>query len=53
MKTSLDARLAQSRPLVGTADAQGEAALIQGASDSEVLRMRAITPLASFLDFLM
>ena len=53
MKASLAARLAQSRPLVGTADAKGEAALIQGASDSEVLRMRAITPLASFLDFLM
>ena len=53
MKASLDARLAQSRPLVGTPEAGGEAALIQGASDSEVFRMRAITPLASFLDFLM
>ena len=53
MKTSLDARLAQSRPLVGTAASAGEAALIEGASDSDVLRMRAITPIASFLDFLM
>lgn len=53
MKTSLDARLAQSLPLVGTAAATGEAALIEGASDGDVLRMRAITPIASFLDFLM
>ena len=53
MKTSLNARLAQSLPLVGTAAATGEAALIEGASDSDVLRMRAIIPIASFLNFLM
>ncbi|QCB44837.1 phosphatidylserine/phosphatidylglycerophosphate/cardiolipin synthase family protein [Hydrogenophaga sp. PAMC20947] len=53
MKTSMAARLAQSRAIVGTDHPGGVDALIEGASDKSVFLMRAISPLASFLDFLM
>ena len=53
MKTSMQARLAQSLPVIGTAHPGGEAALLGQADPAAVWRMRAITPLASFLDFLM
>lgn len=53
MKASMRLRLAQSRPIVGTPQAGGEQALIQGADGEAVFRMRAIAPIARFLDFLM
>ncbi len=53
MKASMAARLAQSTPIVGTPQAGGEPALIKGAGEDAVWRMRAIAPIARFLDFLM
>ncbi|MEX1167143.1 MAG: phosphatidylserine/phosphatidylglycerophosphate/cardiolipin synthase family protein [Hydrogenophaga sp.] len=53
MKTSMQARLAQSLPVIGTAQPGGDAALMGKADEAAVWRMRAITPLASFLDFLL
>ncbi|MEZ5701560.1 MAG: hypothetical protein R3E42_05685 [Burkholderiaceae bacterium] len=53
MKSSMQARLAQSVAILGTPQAGGKAALIEGADDQAVWRMRAIAPLANLLDFLM
>jgi cardiolipin synthase C len=53
MKASMQMRLDQSRPIVGTPQAGGEPALIEGAREDAVWRMRAIAPIARFLDFLM
>jgi cardiolipin synthase C len=53
MKRHMQQRLAQSRPILGAPSAGGEAALIEGADDATVLKMRAVAPIASFLDFLM
>lgn len=53
MTTSLQARLAQSRPIVGTPTAGGYDALIQDADPDTVFQMRMVRPFASFLDFLL
>lgn len=53
MQQNMRRRLAQSRPILGVPNAGGEAGLIEGASDDEVFKMKAIAPIASFLDFLM
>ena len=53
MKASMAARLAQSIAIVGTPQAGGEQALINGADEDAIWRMRAIAPIARFLDFLM
>ena len=53
MKRNLGQRLAQSRPILGTADASGKAGLIEGADSGAVLKMRAVAPIANLLDFLM
>ena len=53
MKSSMQARLQQSVAILGTPQAGGEAALIEGADDQAIWRMQAIAPLARFLDFLM
>jgi putative cardiolipin synthase len=53
MKQQMQQRLAQSRPILGAPNAGGEAALIGGANGDEVFKMRAVAPIASFLDFLM
>ncbi|MFV0679292.1 phospholipase D-like domain-containing protein [Ottowia sp.] len=50
---SLQARLAQSRPVVGTPQAGGYQALVQGADAGSIWRMRLVQPLASWLDFLL
>lgn len=53
MTKSLQARLAQSRPIVGTPDAGGYDALIQDADHDTIFQMRMVRPFASFLDFLL
>lgn len=53
MTASLQSRLAQSRPITGTADAGGYSALIEGADRDTVFMMRMIRPFASLLDFLL
>jgi putative cardiolipin synthase len=53
VSASLQARLAQSRPITGTPEAGGHAALVQGAQPRAVLLMRLSQPFASWLDFLL
>lgn len=53
MKRSIQARLEQSRPITGTAQASGYEGLIQGADEDAIFRMRMVTPIANWLDFLM
>ena len=53
MTRSLQARLAQSRPIVGTPDARGYDALIEDADRDTIFQMRMVRPFASFLDFLL
>ena len=53
MTQSLQARLKQSRPITGTANAGGYSALIEGADADAIFQMRMVTPFASFLDFLL
>ena len=53
MTQSLQARLAQSRPIVGTPNAGGYEALIQDADRDTIFQMRMVRPFASFLDFLL
>lgn len=53
MTKSLQARLAQSRPIVGTPGAGGYEALIQDADRDTIFQMRMVRPFASFLDFLL
>ncbi|MCY1380665.1 hypothetical protein D9M69_685070 [compost metagenome] len=53
MIDDMQARMAQSRAIVGTADAGGLDALTEGADDEAISRMRRIVPIANWLDFLM
>ncbi len=53
MSASLNARLAQSRPISGTPDAGGHDALILGADAETIFKMRMVRPFASLLDFLL
>lgn len=53
MIEDMQARMAQSRAIVGTADAGGLDALTEGADDEAISRMRRIAPIANWLDFLM
>lgn len=53
MASSLKARLAQSRPVLGTPEARGYDALIEGADPDTIFQMRMVRPFASFLDFLL
>ncbi len=53
MIDDMQARMAQSRAIVGTADAGGLDALTEGADDEAIARMRRIAPIANWLDFLM
>ncbi len=53
MKQDIQARISQSRPVIGTAQPGGHQALIDGADDATVWRMRLISPIANWLDFLM
>ena len=53
MTESLQARLAQSRPITGAPGAGGYDALIQGADADAIFQMRMVTPFARFLDFLL
>lgn len=53
MIQDMQARMAQSRAIVGTADAGGLDALTEGADDEAIARMRRIAPIANWLDFLM
>jgi cardiolipin synthase C len=53
VQASIDVRIAQSRPIVGTPVAGGYGALVEGADPDTHLLMRAVAPLAWLLDFLM
>ena len=53
LRASLRARLAQARPVVGTPEAGGFEALVQDADSATLFKMRAVTPFANLLDFLM
>lgn len=53
MTQSLQARLAQSRAIIGTPGAGGYPALIEGADADTIFQMRMVTPFASFFDFLL
>lgn len=53
VQTSIRARIAQSRPIVGTPAAGGYGALVEGADPDAHLLMRAVAPLARLLDVLM
>jgi putative cardiolipin synthase len=46
-------RIAQSRAVVGAANAGGYETLVEGADSDTLFKMRAIAPFASWLDFLM
>jgi len=46
-------RIAQSRAVVGAANAGGLSALVKDADEDTLFKMRAIAPFASLLDFLM
>ncbi|WP_310566391.1 phosphatidylserine/phosphatidylglycerophosphate/cardiolipin synthase family protein [Hydrogenophaga sp.] len=53
LQASIRARLAQSRPVVGTASAGGDDTLVEGADRDTLLMMRAIAPFTRLLDILM
>lgn len=53
MRASMQSRLAQSLPLMGTPDARGYEGVIEGADADAIFQMRMVTPIASFLDFLL
>lgn len=53
VRQSIRARLAQSVPITGTPGAGGYAALVDGADGASILKMKLVTPLASWLDFLL
>lgn len=53
MTRSLQARLAQARPITGTPEAGGYGALIQGADHEQIFQMRMVMPVVGFLDFLL
>lgn len=53
VKASVGARMAQSRPIVGTPAAGGFDALVEGADPNTLLMMRAVAPLAQLFDILM
>lgn len=53
LQASIRARLAQSRPVVGTASAGGYDTLVEGADRDTLFKMRAIAPFTRLLDILM
>lgn len=53
MRRDIRARMAQARPVVGTAQPGGYEALVEGADAASVRRMWLVSPLANWLDFLM
>ncbi len=53
LQASIRARLAQSRPVVGTASPGGHDALVQQADSDTRFKMRAIAPFTRLLDVLM
>jgi putative cardiolipin synthase len=53
MRRDIRARMAQARPVVGTAQPGGYEALVEGADSAAVRRMWLVSPLANWLDFLM
>lgn len=53
LQASIRARMAQSRPVVGTDSPGGDAALVQGADRDTLFKMRTIAPFTRLLDILM
>lgn len=53
MLNNMRARVAQAQAVVGTDSPGGYDALIQGADSDTLFKMRAVTPFASLLDFLL
>lgn len=53
LQANIRARMAQSRPVVGTTAAGGYDALVQGTDPDTLFKMRAIAPFTRLLDILM
>ena len=53
VQASIDARIAQSRAIVGPAGAGGYDALVEGADPETYRLMRVVTPLSGLLDVLL